>query len=232
MKGWCRKLSKSKKVRSLEKMERCEYIIKLDTERDLDKFIKRVERLVRSSLEYRDIMAFLRQNVDFDKCAFFNHVSKEENKKIRIEIHHDPLTLYDITRTVLQKYIQTGLPVDDLYIAEEVMELHYVNMVGLIPLSKTIHQVVHKSDKIIIPIHMCYGNYQKFLDIYGKYLEDDDPIWDKIEHRIEDTKKLRQQDYDPLVVEFTYLDIDGFEVPQRLTNDETESTESTNERVA
>ena len=81
---------------------------------------------------------------------------------------------------------------------------------------------------------MCYGNYQKFLDMYGKYLEDEDPIWDKIEHKIEDTKKLRQQDYDPLVVEFTYLDIDGFEVPQKLTQDSEEETAVTtnNKEVA
>lgn len=213
-------MSKSKKVRNLEKMSRCEYSVRMDSERDLDKLIKRIERIVRSSMEYRDIMAFLRQNVDFDKCAFFNQVSKEDNTKIRIEIHHEPLTLYDIVKTVLEKYIKEGMEIDDLYIAEEVMELHYANMVGLIPLSKTIHQVVHKSDKIIIPIHMCYGNYQKFLDMYGKYLEDDDPIWDKIEQKIDDTKKLRKQDYDPLVVEFTYLNIDGFEIPQKLMKEE------------
>lgn len=225
-------MSKSKKVRKLEKMQRCEYSIKLDTDRDLDKFIKRIERIVRSSIEYRDIMAYLRQNVDFDKCAFFNHITKEDNTKIRIEIHHEPLTLYDITKIVLQKYIKEGFEIDDLYIAEEVMELHYTNMVGLIPLSKTIHQVVHKSDKIVIPIHMCYGNYQKFLDIYGKYLDDDDPIWDKIEEKINDTKKLRKQDYDPLVVEFTYLDIDGFEVPQKIPNESEDSTDSREEDVA
>lgn len=221
-----------KSIRKLEKLERCEYAVKLDTDRDTDKLIKRVERIVRSSMEYRDIMAYLRKFVDFDKCAFFNNVSKEDNTKIRIEIHHEPLTLYDIVHIVLNKWIVEGMIIDDLYIAEEVMELHYANLVGLIPLSKTIHQIVHNSNKIIIPIHMTYGNFNKFLEQYDPYVPDE--VWDKIENKIEETKKLKECDYDPLSVEFTYLEIDGCEIPQRIetenkTNIETDANSNSTE---
>lgn len=220
-----------KSVRKLEKLERCEYSVKLDTDRDVDKLIKRIERIVRSSMEYRDLMAYLRKFVDFDKCAFFNNVSKEDNTKIRIEIHHEPLTLYDIAHIVLNKWITEGMIIDDLYIAEEVMELHYANLVGLIPLSKTIHQIVHSktSNKITIPIHMTYGNFNKFLEQYDPYVPDE--VWDKIEDKIEKTKKLKECDYDPLSVEFTYLEIDGCEAPQKMEKAEDSSPNISNDNI-
>ena len=56
--------------------------------------------------------------------------------------------------------------------ADEVMECHYLNRVGLIPLSKTIHEMVHKSDKIFIPLHLVYGRYKEFFDVYGEYMSD------------------------------------------------------------
>ena len=137
-----------------------DYYVAISNDKERHKFIKRVEKIVRSSKEYRDYIQFLKEHVGLDKCVFFQNVTNGgENKKSRIsiEIHHEPFTLYEIVDTVLTKYQDEGLPINDLLIADEVLELHYNNQVGLVPLSKTMHEMIHNSTKVIVPLNMCYG---------------------------------------------------------------------------
>ena len=134
------------KVTKIKKPNDMEYSISLDNAKFKQKFIKRIEKVVRSSLEYKDYIRFLKENMELDKCAFFQAVTsnrKNSKSKITIEIHHEPFTLYEICAVILNKFIKEGLPIDDLAIADEVLECHYNNLVGLIPLSATIHQMYH-----------------------------------------------------------------------------------------
>ena len=189
--------------------EEMQYSVVFRNAKDKDKFIKRTERIIRSSLEYRDYIVFLRENVDMTKCAFFNAVSNEQGKHIHIEIHHAPFTLYDYVKAVVERYESEGLPMNDLMIADEVMELHYNNQVGLIPLSKTIHEMVHNSDKITIPLNMIYGDYRSFLesDEYAS-LEQIDFLYDKLEIEIAKTKAITPETFDSIKKQFTYINIE------------------------
>lgn len=192
--------------------------------KDKDRLIKRIERYVRGSMEYKDYIAFLRENMNMDACAFFNNISKEGGKRIRIEVHHAPLCLYDIVAIVLKKYEEEGIPLNDLMIADEVMKLHYENMVGLIPLSKTIHEVIHKSktEKIVIPAYMIYGDYKKFLEEYGDYTEDYEQ---KVLDMIEVTKQLKKESFSALEKKYTYLEVDGFTMPTKIELEKEEKQE-------
>lgn len=198
-----------------------EYEIRLDSDRDKEKFIKRVEQMIRSSLEYRDYIAYLKENVDMTKCAFFNSVENRSDSKVRIEIHHEPLTLFDIVSVVLNKHMEEGIPINDLYIADEVMNLHYQNMVGLVPLSKSLHQIIHNSDEIIIPLNLVFGDYTGFLREYSDYL--DEHILDKIERKINETKHFTQDMADKLSPKFVYVNVDGFELPKKMVIEKPES---------
>lgn len=191
-----------------------EYSVAPSSAKELNKFVKRCEKVVRSSQEYKDYISFLRENVDMDRCAFFNNISNSSNRRIRIEIHHEPFTLYDIVMTVVNKFIAEGIPLNDLMIADEVMELHYNNMVGLIPLSLTIHQVVHNSDKIIIPINLCYGDFRKFLEEYEEYIPEG--LYEKLESKIAATKLINGQSFDALQPQFEYIEVDGVKLPQKV----------------
>lgn len=190
--------------------EEMQYSVILKNAKDKDKFIKRVERNVRSSMEYKDYIAFLKENVDMSKCAFFNAVNNESSSHIRIEIHHAPFTLYDYVKAVVERYESEGLPLNELLIADEVMELHYNNEVGLIPLSKTIHEIVHNSDKIIVPLTMIYGNYKAFLekDEYAG-LEEIDFLYEKLEREIARTKSINSESFDFLKKQFRYINIEN-----------------------
>ena len=54
------------------KPERMEYYPNISDNKKKRKFIEQTKRLIRSSMEYRDYIQFLRENIDMDSCAFFN----------------------------------------------------------------------------------------------------------------------------------------------------------------
>ena len=195
-----------------------EYYVSIETEKMKKSFIDRVEKLVRSSMEYRDYINFLKNYMDMNRCWFFQKVCQEKTngrKRISIEIHHAPFTLYDIVSTVIDRFQEEGRPLNALLIADEVMELHYANKVGLIPLSKTMHQVVHNSSKIKIPLYATYGNYTEILDEYDEtnYSE---ILYDKLEREIEITKGLKPEDFDAISTEFTYINVPGYDEIEKL----------------
>ena len=192
----------------------------INTEKDRVKFIKRCEKIIRSSTEYRDYITFLKDHVDMDKCAFFQNVSCGDTKRIKIEIHHEPFTLYDYVAVVVDKFQSEGLPLNDLMISDEVMELHYNNKVGLIPLSKTIHEIVHDSTKIVIPLNMVYGDYAGFLSSseYEPYVED---LYDKLEVKLNATKNLTKDSFDALMKEFTYIEMENIPAVEKQVTGET-----------
>jgi hypothetical protein len=163
-------------------------------------------------MEYKDYISFLKEYVGLDRCAFFNNVVHDKtsaNKHISIEIHHDPLTLYDIVEIVLCKYEAEGLEIDEFDIADEVMELHYNNMIGLIPLSKTAHQLAHNSNKAPIPLTLIYGRYAEFLRIYEAYVPEE--IYDKIERRAEETENMTEDTFEAIRQDFEYVKVNGYE---------------------
>ena len=195
----------------LTKPKSMEYFVNINKSKDRDKFVKRIERIVRGSMEYKDYIKFLKEHIGLDSCIFFQKVTngnKNKQKRISIEIHHEPFTLYDIVNVVVQNYIDEGLPLNDLLIADEVMELHYANKVGLVPLSKTAHQVVHNSVKLIVPLNMCYGTYSEFLEEYEPYI--DDSLYEKLERKMDMTSKLTPESFEAIMKEFTYIEVEGF----------------------
>ena len=107
-----------------------------------------------------------------DVCSFLENVSCRDNTKVRIEIHHSPLTLYDICLAVFKKRQANHENISINGIAEEVMWLHYAGWVGLIPLSATVHEMVH-NQYIFIPTTVVRGNYQSFINAYYNYIDPD-----------------------------------------------------------
>lgn len=212
-------MSLAKKMLKIGKAEEMEYNVILNTDKDRVKYIKRVEGVIRTSLEYKEYIRYLKEFIGLDSCVFFQNVTSNSTKgnrsKVHIEIHHEPLTLYDITNTVYQKYMDTGEPINDLVIAEEVMKLHYENKVGLVPVSKTAHEMVHNSSKLFVPLTMCYGEYSKFFEEYEEWI--DDSLYEKLQLKQEMTEKITPETFDAICREFTYLDVEGVEDVKRMT---------------
>lgn len=149
------------------------------TDKIRDKFIKNVERTIRTSIEYRELIEYLHDGLGMTFCAFLNNVSKEKGRKIKIEIHHFPFSLYDIVNIVLRRREAENLSFDPLDIAEEVLELHYRGIVGLIPLSETAHQLFHRGD-LFIPLQYVDRGFLVFYKEYHPYMKEYEDMLKKL----------------------------------------------------
>lgn len=139
-------------------------------QKDYAKFIQDTERIVRTSYEYRQLIAFLRSTEGMNKCSFLSNVTNVDNTKVKIEIHHSPLTLFDVAAAVIKKRLHNQESIDIFECAKEIMWLHYMGFVGLIPLSETAHEMVH-SQYIFVPTNIVRGNYRAFVDMYYNYID-------------------------------------------------------------
>lgn len=199
--------------RKIQEIPPIERNIVLMSEKDKIKLIKTIERIVRSSQEYKQYIAFLRKEVDMTMCSFFTNISNKDSRKVSIEIHHEPFTLFDIAQIVLEKWIAENKKINPILIAEEVMKLHYQNKVGLIPLSITVHELVH-SGKLFIPLQNVYGDFISFFEEYEPYISND--LKDILQIKLKMSKELENLDMSILEKKYVYLEIDGMTFPQPL----------------
>lgn len=188
----------------------------ITNEKQRDKLIKSIETYVRSSMEYKDLIKYLRDNINMDHCHFF-HNFKAGKKKGQIEIHHEPFDLYTIVSIVCKKHELEYGYIDELMVAEEVMRIHYEGLVGLIPLSITPHELVHVG-KLAIPLNCVYGKFVQFVAKYFDYIKEigDGILLSVLQDKVELTKKLSAKDLSILNVRYIYTKIDGFMLPKLI----------------
>lgn len=139
-------------------------------EKDMIKFIKKTERLVRSSPEYAQLMNYIREELNLSFCTYLNNVDKN---MAAIEMHHHIYTLYDIVQIVIAKHEKENTPFNSLSIANEVLFLHYNNLCGLVPLSTTIHQLVHSDNNFYIHKDLVLGDVDSFFNMFKEYMTDE-----------------------------------------------------------
>lgn len=185
----------------------------LTNEKDLFKYFKNIERICRSSRSYKKLVEYLRSCVDMNKCSFFKNVNNIDTYSIKIHIHHTPLTLYDIVTTVYSKRVANHESVTENAVAKEVMFNHYTTCVGLIPLSETVHELVHNGF-LFIPTTNVYGAYKDFIERYKVYM---DPQLLKTLKEVEEASKAYNFAKETKVLEMhpVYLDVSGeYEFPK------------------
>ena len=182
-----------------------------------EKLITRIEKIVRNSYEYRELMTFLKEELNLDHCLIFSNVTID---MASIHIHHDPLRLYDIVDTVLRKheklYGEDNINVFD--IANEVMKIHYEGRIPLCPITATVHQLIH-SEGLFIPIQLIsqsgWGNWRLFLSIYSEYMSDE--FMENFKNYIKESGKVTEEYQLPIVQrKYTYLNVDGISLPKKI----------------
>jgi len=187
----------------------------LELEEDLDdKALKYIEREVRSSYEYREYVSYLKNELDLTKCALLPNLDLETSN-FRLEFHHYPFSLYEIAEIVGKQMINSLAENEKLScfeIAERIVEEHYRGNVGLIPLTKTLHDMAHNKT-IIIPISKVNGNYKKFIEKYNSSIDPDilQRISDaEMNSESDDSKAFNEAKLKKKIVDFDieYIDVD------------------------
>lgn len=141
-------------------------------QKDYGKFIQDIERSVRMSYEYRSLINYLRETEGMNQCTFLTNVTNVDSTKVKIEIHHAPYSLFDIVSAVVKKRLHNNESIDIFDCAKEVMYLHYMGIVGLVPVSETVHELIHNG-YIFVPLNVIRGNFRKFIDMYYDYISPD-----------------------------------------------------------
>lgn len=178
-------------------------------EKDMKKYFADIERCVRNSFEYRKYIAYLRENFDMTKCSIYENVSNADTFGIKIHIHHEPITLYDIVVTIYnkRKFFHEDLSI--FMVAKEAMYVHYCLMVGLIPLSETVHELVH-NQYLFIPTTKVFGHYEEFIRQYNDFLPDG------LEATLKEIEKASEDYEDQLqVLEKHYIYLDTSEIQKQ-----------------
>lgn len=179
-------------------------------QKDFQKYMKDIEKNVRDSFEYRyKLLPFLREYMNMNECSFYQNINNIDTFKIKIEIHHSPFTLYDICKIVFDKRSYYNQALDVQSVAEEVTLLHYCGLVGLIPLSETVHELVHMG-YLFIPTTKVLGRYKDFIQIYRQWIDQDEEMVN-ILNKIEEYTELYTGDEarNLLSRKYTYIDFSG-----------------------
>lgn len=139
-----------------------------------DKLINYLEKIIRKSYEYKQYVGYLKSELDITSCALIPTLNIKD-LGISLEFHHYPFTLYDIVNIITKKYL--NLKKDDekvsmFDIMQMVMKEHYDGNIGLVPLSKSMHEMAH-NNSVKIPITAVYGNFGKFINKYREYIDPD-----------------------------------------------------------
>ena len=154
-------------VMHLEEIPEADFDMKVRTVNE--KYYKYVTKMCRATIEYRDFIQFMKQNLDVNHCSFYEGYSMKNG--FTIELHHAPFTLYDYVETCCTKSMEKQGYCETMKICEEVIMLHYRFMVGLTPLNPTAHKLVHSS---VLPVHpkIVIGDWKKFYGEYNPWLSE------------------------------------------------------------
>lgn len=190
--------------------------VDFDDDKSVKRYIKSMKSSIRQSREYKQLMMFLKNKCEMNKCFFLPKVKKYRDSNIKIEIHHTGFVLEDIIRAVLMKRYKEGEDYDCQSICEEIMLAHYKGEISLTALSSTAHELIHSDDSgLFIPLHMVdFGDMNLFYEKYKDYIDKD------TRSKFEQYKALSAvvENIDEIIpdyldVSYIYYNCKGIEIP-------------------
>lgn len=149
----------------------------IDDEKELNRFIKKCESMIRMSPEYKDWTDYIRDVMEMTSCQ----LTGEHHDHAKSDIHHHPITLFVIVKAVILKNVASDKEFSSISIMQEVVDLHYKMKIPFVVLIKSLHERFHNGF-LNIPIELCIGDVQSFIKDYSCYLDEEDvsPILDKL----------------------------------------------------
>lgn len=140
-----------------------------ENEVEYNKFIKNCEKLVRGSLEYKYWRNYIIDVLGINTCSLTN----EKMVETTIELHHHLPSLFMVVKALVNKKLEDQESFSTFDISLEVIELHFMNKIGYIPLVSSLHEKFHNGF-LKIPFELIKGDYLYFIKEYSKFLDDDD----------------------------------------------------------
>ena len=123
-------------------------------------FVNAAVRLARKSTDYRRYVDWLAGDRGMGRCSVLGNVPREG---AAVEMHHYPFSLHRICSAEASRLLAEPSGADTFAVAEAVLEAHYANEVGLVPLSTTVHEMAHRG-RIFVDLRQVFGRYDLWLE--------------------------------------------------------------------
>ncbi len=130
-------------------------------------FVKKCVSMVRMTPEYRDWTSYIKDTLGHKTCVF----TEETADELTIELHHHPFTLFDITDVTLCHCLMSGESFTSLDITQKVLELHYSNCVGYMPIVTSLHEKYHNGF-LVIPPKFVLGTWDYLINNDDYHIDD------------------------------------------------------------
>lgn len=140
-----------------------------ENETEYKKFIRNCEKIVRGSLEYNLWRNYIIDILGMNSCE----ITQEKMDEVSIEIHHHLPSLFTLMSALVNKKLDREEEFSTFDIAQEAIELHFMNKIGYLLLLKSIHEKFHNG-YLSVPIELVKGDYLYFVREFSKYLDEDD----------------------------------------------------------
>ena len=132
------------------------------------KFIKSVEKMVRSNDDYKLWLSTIRDEPMLSQDAFLYNVG---SNVAEIQLHHFPFNLFNVVRNVTDQMLYDDKKVSTFIVADKVIQLHFQGMIGLVPLSVTMHEIAHLG-KLNFVRTQIFGEWEAYYEAYKDYMDD------------------------------------------------------------
>jgi len=147
-------------------------LFSISTESQLNYFTQDIERVIRTSREYRAWVYWLKAKNEQSTDSFTGYDTYQYN--LTLEIHH-VILLYDIVYTTGLSMLKKLKPGDEGYstfqIADQVIRDHMAGIIPIVPMLKSYHEMYH--EKLIeFKQEDIWGDYQKWLDKYSDVISE------------------------------------------------------------
>ncbi|MEI2419062.1 hypothetical protein V6O07_02215 [Arthrospira platensis SPKY2] len=129
---------------------------------NLNKFIKGVERLVRTNSRYDRYKHWLMEEKGLDFCQIHPNIKADDAP---LEMHHGPiLTLYDICTIIVNALLERGYKdLTTFKVAKIVLDEHFEHNLPVVMLCEDCHDIFHSGGYIYINPKQSFGNLKRFL---------------------------------------------------------------------
>lgn len=146
-----------------------DYIITFYQTRDSMLDVDRYKRFVmncisrfRKSRAYKGYKSYLMM-LGLDRCQINGNI---QDGMADIEMHHNFLTIFDITILISQHILNTVGRCTTFDIISLLIQEHRNNNIPIVMLSETAHQLYHSNSDMYIPISMTFGQWWNLLMKY------------------------------------------------------------------
>ena len=129
------------------------------------RFVENAIKQFRSSAFYTQYKSYLFR-IGLDRCQIMGNITTEMVGPKGIEMHHNGITIFDITVMLTNHILNKKGKVCTYDLIHELKYVHRKNMVPLVMLCKTMHQMNHNEEEFFVPASMCFGNWMKLISDY------------------------------------------------------------------